>query len=202
MESQVTNRLSFTSASFNDDIAVFQMMTRIIFVKKKSPHASGAVLCFLPGWQDIRGVQEKLEARRHFSSGSQMILPCKRVQTDLQRPVFCPSSIEIGFLSTDRMHSWFVSFFLLVHSSLSVADQQAVFQRPQVGQRKIVLTTNIAETSITIDDIVHVVDTGTHKEHNYDPLTKVSFKVSVSLETTSGLLKLSLWFVICSDGVM
>eukprot|EP00066_Takifugu_rubripes_P025167 XP_011614433.1 PREDICTED: putative ATP-dependent RNA helicase DHX30 [Takifugu rubripes] len=61
-----------------------------------------------------------------------------------------------------------------VHSSLSVADQQAVFQRPQVGQRKIVLTTNIAETSVTIDDIVHVVDTGTHKEQNYDPLTKVS----------------------------
>lgn len=61
-----------------------------------------------------------------------------------------------------------------VHSSLSVTDQQAVFQRPQVGQRKIVLTTNIAETSVTIDDIVHVVDTGTHKEQNYDPLTKVS----------------------------
>uniref|UniRef100_A0A3Q3X9C8 RNA helicase n=1 Tax=Mola mola TaxID=94237 RepID=A0A3Q3X9C8_MOLML len=89
----------------------------------------GAVLCFLPGWQDIKAVQEKLEERPHFSS---------------------------------------------VHSSLSVADQQAVFQRPQVGQRKIVLTTNIAETSITIDDIVHVVDTGTHKEQNYDPLTKVS----------------------------
>uniref|UniRef100_A0A671Y7C0 RNA helicase n=1 Tax=Sparus aurata TaxID=8175 RepID=A0A671Y7C0_SPAAU len=96
----------------------------------------GAVLCFLPGWQDIRAVQEKLESRSHFSSGSQMIVP--------------------------------------LHSSLSVADQQVVFQRPQVGQRKIVLTTNIAETSITIDDIVHVVDTGTHKEQNYDPLTKVS----------------------------
>ncbi|KAM9349131.1 ATP-dependent RNA helicase DHX30 [Symphorus nematophorus] len=96
----------------------------------------GAVLCFLPGWQDIRAVQENLEARPHFSSGSQMILP--------------------------------------LHSNLSVADQQTVFQRPPVGQRKIVLTTNIAETSITIDDIVHVVDTGTHKEQNYDPLTKVS----------------------------
>lgn len=60
-----------------------------------------------------------------------------------------------------------------MHSSLSVADQQAVFQRSQEGRRKIVLTTNIAETSITIDDIVHVVDTGTHKEQNYDPLTKV-----------------------------
>ncbi|XP_074507554.1 ATP-dependent RNA helicase DHX30 [Sebastes fasciatus] len=96
----------------------------------------GAVLCFLPGWQDIRAVKEKLEERRHFSSGSQLILP--------------------------------------LHSSLSVADQQAVFQHPQVGQRKIVLTTNIAETSITIDDIVHVVDAGTHKEQNYDPRTKVS----------------------------
>ncbi|XP_022062811.1 ATP-dependent RNA helicase DHX30 [Acanthochromis polyacanthus] len=96
----------------------------------------GAVLCFLPGWQDIRIVQEKLEGKPYFSSGSQMIVP--------------------------------------LHSSLSVADQQAVFQRPQVGQRKIVLTTNIAETSITIDDVVHVVDAGTHKEQNYDPRTKVS----------------------------
>lgn len=64
-----------------------------------------------------------------------------------------------------------------MHSSLSVADQQVVFQRPTAGQRKIVLTTNIAETSITIDDIVHVVDSGTHKEQNYDPQTKVCVKV-------------------------
>lgn len=100
------------------------------------------------------------------------------------------------------MHLWCISFFRLVHSSLSVADQQTVFQRPQGGQRKIVLATNIAETSITIDDIVHVVDTGTHKEHNYDPLTKVSVKVSVSLQTISDLQKLTLQFVIFSDGIM
>lgn len=56
---------------------------------------------------------------------------------------------------------------------MSVADQQAVFQRPPEGRRKIVLATNIAETSITIDDIVHVVDSGSHKEQNYDPRTKV-----------------------------
>lgn len=59
-----------------------------------------------------------------------------------------------------------------------MADQQAVFQRPQVGQRKIVLATNIAETSVTIDDIVHVLDAGTHKEQNYDPRTKVSICIS------------------------
>ncbi|KAM6919240.1 ATP-dependent RNA helicase DHX30 [Xenentodon cancila] len=96
----------------------------------------GAVLCFLPGWQDIKAVQEKLDRKSHFSLRSHMILP--------------------------------------LHSSLSVADQQAVFQRPQAGQRKIVLATNIAETSITIDDIVYVVDAGSCKEQNYDPRTKVS----------------------------
>lgn len=56
---------------------------------------------------------------------------------------------------------------------MAVSDQQTVFQRPPEGQRKIVLATNIAETSITIDDIVHVVDVGAQKEQRYDPRTKV-----------------------------
>lgn len=38
---------------------------------------SGAILCFLPDWQDIKAVQEKLAAKPRFSSGSQRILPCK-----------------------------------------------------------------------------------------------------------------------------
>uniref|UniRef100_A0A8C7V851 RNA helicase n=1 Tax=Oncorhynchus mykiss TaxID=8022 RepID=A0A8C7V851_ONCMY len=96
----------------------------------------GAVLCFLPGWQDIKAVQKRLEEKPTFQSGSQMILP--------------------------------------LHSSMSVGDQQTVFQRPPEGRRKIVLATNIAETSITIDDIVHVVNAGSQKEQNYDTRTKVS----------------------------
>lgn len=83
-----------------------------------------------------------------------------------------------------------------VHSSLSVADQQAVFQRPPVGKRKIVLTTNIAETSVTIDDIVHVVDTGTHKEQNYDTQTKVGVAWS-----TLNLFKCA-FYALIFDGFM
>ena len=39
--------------------------------------------------------------------------------------------------------------------------------------RKIVCATNIAETSVTIEDVTHVVDSGLVKKKTYDPLTKV-----------------------------
>lgn len=61
-----------------------------------------------------------------------------------------------------------------VHSNIPMMDQKAIFQQPPIGVRKIVLATNIAETSITINDIVHVVDSGLHKEERYDLKTKVA----------------------------
>ncbi|XP_039277818.1 ATP-dependent RNA helicase DHX30 isoform X2 [Nilaparvata lugens] len=53
---------------------------------------------------------------------------------------------------------------LPVHSRLSHDDQRRIFQRPPAGRRKVVLATNIAETSITINDVVYVIDSGLLKE--------------------------------------
>ncbi|KAJ8969048.1 hypothetical protein NQ314_001948 [Rhamnusium bicolor] len=44
-----------------------------------------------------------------------------------------------------------------------------LFQKPKFGQRKIVLSTNLAETSVTIDDCVFVIDSGKMKEKHFDP---------------------------------
>lgn len=55
-------------------------------------------------------------------------------------------------------------YIVPVHSKLSYKQQKLIFERPPKGMRKVILATNIAETSITIDDVVYVVDTGAQKE--------------------------------------
>lgn len=56
---------------------------------------------------------------------------------------------------------------LPLHSSLSSQEQKKVFQSAR-GQRKVVVSTNIAETSITIPDCVVVIDSGRSKSMFFD----------------------------------
>ena len=60
---------------------------------------------------------------------------------------------------------------LPLHANLSTDEQKAVFKPPRAGHRKVVVSTNVAETSVTIDDIVYVVDAARVKENRYDPGT-------------------------------
>ena len=53
---------------------------------------------------------------------------------------------------------------------LSAAEQQRVFRR--TARRKIIVATNIAETSITIPGITYVVDTGLARISRYSPRTR------------------------------
>ena len=61
-----------------------------------------------------------------------------------------------------------------LHSTFSSEDQQAAFEVPPKGVRKIVLATNIAETGITIPDVTCVIDTGKHREMRFDERRQMS----------------------------
>ena len=56
-----------------------------------------------------------------------------------------------------------------LHSALTNAEQREAFKVPKPGIRKIVVATNVAETSVTIEDIVVVIDSGRVKERQWDP---------------------------------
>ncbi|KAI3927932.1 hypothetical protein MKW98_023533 [Papaver atlanticum] len=59
---------------------------------------------------------------------------------------------------------------LTCHGSMASSDQWLIFNKPDGEVRKIVLATNMPETSITINDVVFVVDCGKAKESSYDAL--------------------------------
>lgn len=57
---------------------------------------------------------------------------------------------------------------LPLYAGLPTEDQMFVFQKPPSNTRKVILSTNIAEASVTIDGIVFVLDSGYVKLRNYD----------------------------------
>ncbi|KAN0066232.1 hypothetical protein ACQY0O_000326 [Thecaphora frezii] len=58
---------------------------------------------------------------------------------------------------------------LPLHAGLTVEEQAAIFERAPRGSRKVVVATNIAEASVTIDGIKYVVDCGFVKLRTFDP---------------------------------
>ena len=60
--------------------------------------------------------------------------------------------------------------FIIVplHSSLSSSEQKLAFVTSTLKRRKIILSTNIAETSVTIPDVVYVIDSGRFREITRD----------------------------------
>lgn len=60
-----------------------------------------------------------------------------------------------------------------IYAALSSELQQKIFEPTPKGARKIVLATNIAETSLTIDGISYVIDPGFAKENVYNPATGI-----------------------------
>lgn len=78
---------------------------------------------------------------------------------------------KLYFRAKDLEKEFGKLIILPIYSSLPQEQQSMIFEPTPHNQRKVVVATNIAETSITIDGIVFVVDPGLVKEMRYDPNT-------------------------------
>lgn len=76
-------------------------------------------------------------------------------------------------------------YILPLYGRLSKEEQDSVFPPPPEGKRKVVVATNIAETSITIDGITAVIDSGLAKTNFYNPRTYTSALVEGPISKAS-----------------
>ena len=72
-----------------------------------------------------------------------------------------------------------------IYANLPSELQAKIFEPTPPNARKVVLATNIAETSLTIDGIVYVIDPGFVKENVYNPATGMSNLVVVPCSRAS-----------------
>ena len=87
--------------------------------------------------------------------------------------VFLPGEREIRDTAEAlRKHHPPGTEILPLFSRLSVAEQDAIF-RPTAALRRIVLATNVAETSLTVPGIRYVIDPGTARVKRYSARNKV-----------------------------
>ena len=66
-----------------------------------------------------------------------------------------------------------------IYANLPSDMQAKIFEPTPEGARKVVLATNIAETSITIDGVVFVIDPGFVKQNSFNPRTGMASLVVV-----------------------
>ncbi|ELT91988.1 hypothetical protein CAPTEDRAFT_154310 [Capitella teleta] len=90
--------------------------------------------------------------------------------------VFMPGWMEIKKTKEEleKVLSAANTLIIPLHSLLPTCNQKEVFNRPRQGVRKIIIATSIAETSITIDDIVYVVNSGKSKMKDFDPESNIA----------------------------
>ncbi|KAM5274365.1 ATP-dependent RNA helicase TDRD9 [Ctenodactylus gundi] len=96
---------------------------------------------------------DRTESRNKTSSGTQYMSERSSVL------VFLPGLGEINCmheLLTNMVHKRLQVYPL--HSSVTLEEQNNVFLSPVPGYRKIILSTNIAESSVTVPDVKYVID--------------------------------------------
>lgn len=91
----------------------------------------------------------------------------------------CILQAEEAFSSTNKL------LFMPLHGSLSLAEQEKCLAPAPEGFKKIIFSTNIAETSLTIEGITCVIDSGLEKKLSFNPASGMSKLTTAKISKAS-----------------
>ena len=129
----------------------------------------GGILVFLTGRKEIQYMTERLKIE--FKKKSRKVKKYKEEYNEENDE----NEIDMDEESEDEKEENFKPVQVLpLYSMLPPEQQLKVFKPPKEGHRLIIISTNIAETSITIPNIRYVVDWGREKQKVYDPHLRLS----------------------------
>ncbi len=117
----------------------------------------GDILVFLPGRREIEQARRTLEAMP--PSGLRPPSPASGGREEIE--------------------------IVALHGELSLADQHAALAPARAGTRRIVLATNVAESSVTLPGIRAVIDLGLAREPRFDPNSGFSRLQAVAISQAS-----------------
>ena len=157
-------------------LVIMSATTDTAALKKYLP---GATLLEVPGKLydvDIRWSESAPDRRSVAAETARAVLRARR-ETPGDLLVFLPGTKEIS--DVHEMLREAVDpeseTVMPLHGSLPLSEQTAVLAPEPRGRRKIILATNVAESSITVDGVTGVVDSGLERCMEYEPGAGMSF---------------------------
>ncbi len=100
----------------------------------------------------------------------------------------CQKAVEwVNDLNATTKHRGTKLFPVALYSGLAAKHQLAVFEAPPRDHRKVIFATNIAETSVTIDGVVHVIDCMFSKQKTFDPLVGIESNLVGPISKSSAI---------------
>jgi len=139
-------------------------------IKQAISEQTGSILVFLPGQREILHVQRALSGSQH---------------ADLTHTGSSNSgSLNTGSVIQDMPQNCVVT---TLFGEQDKASQQAAIAPAAKGMRKIVLTTNVAETSLTIEGIRIVIDSGKRRAASFNLKTGVTELSTLNISRSSAV---------------
>ena len=137
----------------------------------------------------------KISATTITEQGSECLLEkiCSTVERVLNNNedggilIFLPGEKIIKDCLFRLDHSKFARkiYTLPLYGRLAKEEQERVFESAPFGKKKVIISTNIAETSVTISDITTVIDSGLSKLNFYNPRTFTSSLIETAISKAS-----------------